>query len=193
VKDTETGEIILSCCIWPSRFGTREKGLVAATSIGNGFGVCVRKICIDAIGMYDESLTVCEDTDFLFRLAQKFDFETIPEVLVKIHQHVNPQLNSDKNYLVRIEGREKILERYFDFIKLYPPLYYAHYKSYADLCYKFNVKLKGRKTMLSIIKNSPFRILNYMDLFFYELAGKDTVNIYAGSKFEKLVHFLKRK
>jgi glycosyltransferase involved in cell wall biosynthesis len=191
IKDVDSGEEFLTSRIWPSRFKSKEEGLVAATSIGNGFGVAVRRKCIETIGLYDESLAVCEDTDFLFRLAQNFDFETIPEVLVKIHQHANPQLNSDRNFQVRVEAREKVLNRYNDFLKLYPELYYVHYKSYADLCYKFKLRLKGRKAMLSIIKNTTFRILNFMDLFFYELSGKDSVSFYLGSILNKLVRLLK--
>lgn len=193
IKDTESGEKLLFSLIWPSRFSTREEGLVAATSIGNGFGVCIRKTCIETIGLYDESLTVSEDTDLLIRLAQKFDFETIPEVLVKIHQHGNTQLTSDENYLVRAEGKEKVLNRHHDFIEKYPALYYAHHKAYADLCYKFRLKIKGRKAMLSIIKKTPLKILNFTDLFSYELTGKDTISTYCGSKLRELVRYLKGK
>jgi glycosyltransferase involved in cell wall biosynthesis len=192
VKDVDSVEEFITSRIWPSIFKSKEEGLVAATSIGNGFGVAVRRKCIEAIGLYDESLAVCEDTDFLFRLAQNFDSETIPEVLVKIHQHGNPQLNSDRNFQARIECREKVLNRYKGLLKSYPKLYYVHYKSYADLCYKFKFRLKGRNAMLSIIKNSPFRVLNFMDLLLYELTGKDTVSFYVGSKLNKVVRYFKR-
>jgi glycosyltransferase involved in cell wall biosynthesis len=193
IKDMDSGEIFLSSLTWPAQFSTKEQGLVAATSIGNGFGICVRKECIDIIGLYDESLIVGEDTDFLFRLAQNFYFETIPEILVKIHQHDGTQLTSDQNFISRAEGKEKVLGRYRDLLMQYPALYYIHHKSYADLCYKFKLKRKGRKTMLSIIKNTQFRILNFTDLLFYELFGKDTYYFYSISKLGMLVHFLKRK
>lgn len=193
IKDTVTGEKLLFSLIWPSRFLTKVEGLVAATSIGNGFGVCVRKDCFETIGIYDESLTVCEDTDLLFRLAQNFDFETIPEVLVKIHQHGNTQLTSDNNYLSRAEGKEIILNRYHDFIAQSPELYYAHYKAYADLCYKSGLKRKGRKSMFSIIRKTPLKILNFTDLLSYEVTGKETTNTYCGIKLRTIVRFLKGK
>ena len=193
IKDTESGEILLFSLIWPARFSTKEEGFVAATSIGNGFGVCIRKDCIETVGLYDESLTVSEDTDFLIRLAQKFDFETIPEILVKIHQHSNAQLTSDENYLKRAEGKEKVLNRHNDFIEKYPALYLAHHKAYADLCYKFRLKSKGRRAMLSIIRKTPLKILNFTDLFSYELTGKDTFSTYFGRKLRELVRYLKGK
>ena len=193
IKDTVSGEEILYSKTWPTHFQTKELGLVAATSIGNGFGVCIRKKCIDIIGFYDELLIMGQDTDFLFRLVRNFDFETIPEVLVKIHKHGPSQLTNERNNLIRFELREKILERHIDLLKLYPKLYYIHYKHIADLCYNLKLKQKGRKTMFSIIKNSSFRFLNYTDLLSYELTGKDTIDFYIGSRLRKLIHFIKRK
>jgi glycosyltransferase involved in cell wall biosynthesis len=191
IKDTDNIEEHLFSIIWPSKFHTREEGLIAATSIGNGFGVCIRKEFIKAIGQYDESLTVCEDTDFLFRLAQCVDFETIPEALVKIHQHGNTQLTGNQNYIERVKCKEKVLARYNILLNQYSKLFSTHYKAYADLCYKSNMKRKGRKAMLSIITKRPFRIIYYSDLFFYELFGKDTHNIFSGCNLNKLVIFLK--
>jgi glycosyltransferase involved in cell wall biosynthesis len=193
IKDTESGEIFLFSIVWPSMFSTKEEGLIAATSIGNGFGVCVRRTCIDVIGLYDESLTVCEDTDFLFRLVQKFDFETIPEVLVKIHQHGNAQLTGEQNFLERIDGKEKILTRYNNFLIQYPRLYLTHYKAYADLCYKKNFKKRGRQRIFSLIKRRPLRLLNYADLISYELTGKDTANTYLGKRVRKILCSVKSK
>lgn len=192
IKDTVSGEKLLFSLIWPSRFSTKGEGWVAATSIGNGFGVCVRKDCFETIGIFDESLTVGEDTDLLFRLAQNFDFETIPEVLVKIHQHGTKQLTSDNNYLSRVEGKEIVLNRYHDFIAQSPELYFAHYKAYAELCYKSGFKKKGRKVMLSIIRKTPFKILNFTDLLSYEVTGKDTLNTYCGINLKRIVRSLKR-
>jgi len=192
ILDTDEEEKILLTKTWPSRFLTKEQGLVAATSIGNGFGLCVRKMCIDYIGLYDESLKIGEDTDFLFRLAKHYDFETIPEVLVKIHQHTQAQLTDKNNSLIRLELKEEILKRHQDLLQLFPKLYYVHYKAVVDFCYNLKLKEKGRKTMLRIIKKTPFRILNFIDLLFYELTGKDTVNYYYGSRLRNIVRFFKK-
>ncbi|MBZ0255972.1 hypothetical protein K8I31_07915, partial [bacterium] len=40
----------------------------------------VRKDCFDAVGPFDESLTVYEDWEFLIRLSRKFDFQHIRKV-----------------------------------------------------------------------------------------------------------------
>jgi glycosyltransferase involved in cell wall biosynthesis len=187
IQDSDSGEKLINSKVWPPRFPSRGTGIVEATSIGNGFGVCVRKECIDAIGFYDESITMGQDTDYMFRLAEKFDFETIPEILVRIHYHSSSQLTNEKNNFVRLELREKILKRHHDIIKEFPRLYYVHYKVIVNLCFKLNLKKRGRKTMLSIIKNSPFRFLNFTDLLFYELTGKDTADYYYESRLRKFL------
>jgi glycosyltransferase involved in cell wall biosynthesis len=192
IRDTDTGEEVLKSQIWPLRFSTREEGLVKATSIGNGFGVCVKRECIDKIGLYDESLIFGQDTDFLFRLAENCEFETIPEPLVKIHQHSNLQLTDNKNNILRLEFRKKILNKHIDLLKLFPELYYVHYKVVVNLCYSLKLRQKGRETMYLIIKNTSFRMLNFIDLFFLELTGKDTITYYKGSKLQNLMHFLKK-
>jgi glycosyltransferase involved in cell wall biosynthesis len=193
IRDTDSGEILIDSKVWPSRFSTKELGLVEATAIGNNVGVCVRKSCIDAIGLYDESIIMGHDTEFLFRLAKNFDFETIPEILVKIHFHGLSQLTNEKNNLARLELREKILEKHQDMLKEFPKLYSVHYKVVVSLCYNLKLKQKGRKTLLSIIKNTPFNILSFTDLLTYELSGKDTVGFYYESRLRKFVHLLKGK
>jgi glycosyltransferase involved in cell wall biosynthesis len=193
IRDTISGEEVIDSQVWPSRFPTKELGMVEATSIGNNVGVCVRKWCIDAIGLYDESIIMGHDTDFLFRLARKFDFETVPEILVKIHFHGHSQLTNKKNNLVRLELREKILKNHQDLLKEFPKLYHVHYRTVVNLCYSLNLRQKGRKTLLSIIKNTPLNILHYTDLLTYELFGKDTLSLYYDSWLRKFLHILKGK
>ena len=180
IKDTPDGETEEVSLIWSSCFKDKEKGLIAATSIGNGFGVCVRRKCFDKVGLYDETLKVSEDTDFLFRLAQNYDFQTIPEILVKIHKHGMTQLTRNENFRERIVGKEIILERYNEVLKDYPKLFSVHWNAYADLCYKSGLKKKARKAIFSIMKNSPSRILTYVDLVAFELTRNNFMNTYCG-------------
>jgi glycosyltransferase involved in cell wall biosynthesis len=191
IKDTDSEEVVLYSKVWPSKFTTKEIGLVQATTLGNGFGVCVRKECIDFIGLFDESIAIGHDADFFFRLVRKYDFETIPEVLVKIHQHGISQLTNERNNLNRLELREIILKRHLDLLNLFPQLYYVHYKHVVDLSYNLNLRQKGRNAMLSIIKKSPYHVLSYLDLVFYEIVGSSLVDYYYKSLLRKIVHYLK--
>jgi glycosyltransferase involved in cell wall biosynthesis len=192
VTDSESGEKPIYSKIWPSHFLTKEQGLIAATTIGNGYGLCVRRECIDSTGLYDESLIMGQDADYLFRLVRNFEFETIPEILVKIHQHEFSQLTNVANNLTRLELREKILQKHYDLLLKFPGLYFIHYKHVVDLCYNLKLKKKGRKTLRSIIRNTPFRLSNFTDPFFYELTGKGTSDFYYNSALRRLLLSFKR-
>jgi glycosyltransferase involved in cell wall biosynthesis len=73
VKDTERGEVEVLNKVWPASFPDRQSELVAATTIGNGYGVCIRKECIEKTGLYDESIKMGQDADFLFRLVRHYN------------------------------------------------------------------------------------------------------------------------
>ena len=193
IMDTDYGEKNIYTKIWPSGFNSVEDGLIEATTIGNGYGLCVRKECIDKIGLYDESFTMGHDADFLFRLASLYDFTVIPEALVKIHQHNSTQLTSKRNNLERLEIREKILKKHHKLLNKYPKLYNTHYKFVADLSYSLGNKFEGRRIMHDIIKRSPFNFHNMIDFLLYEITGKNASSIYRSQKLEKLRRFLKLK
>ncbi len=193
VRDTESGETFLFSLVWPSSFSTKEEGLVAATSIGNGFGLCVKRNCIDKVGLYDESIIFGQDTDYMFRLARNFEFGTIPEVLVKIHQHDWSQLTDKSNDRIRLELRERILLKNLDLLLKFPKLYYTHYMVVVDSSYKLKLKQKGRKAICSIINKTPVKALNFTDLFFYELFGINTKDYYSKSILLKIVRFMRSK
>jgi len=192
ISDTEAGEKEVRKIIWPAAFPHMQTGLMAATSIGNGFGVCIRRECIDAIGWFDESLICGQDTEFLFRLARSYPFGTIPEVLVKIHQHNCKQLTDTKNDLMRLEFRKQILQRHLDLLRKYPRLYQVHYKGVADYSYRLGLRKQGRKTVCSLIRINPFNLINYADLLCYELAGKDALACYKNSLIRRMLRISKR-
>ncbi|HUX95606.1 MAG TPA: glycosyltransferase [Bacteroidales bacterium] len=180
IEDTDDGEIALYSRVWPGDFSKKENGIIAATSIGNGFGLCVRRECFGKIGFYDESLKIGEDTDLLFRLTMNFKFKTIPDVLVKIHQHKFNQLTGEENYLDKIRGMEIILERYRDFLKQYPKVFAVHYSAYARLCYRYKLNKNGRAAIAEIVLNQPANIKTYFNFISYELTGKSISDTFFG-------------
>jgi glycosyltransferase involved in cell wall biosynthesis len=61
----------------------------------NGCTLLVPKKCFDQIGLFDESLPTTQDYDLWFRIARKYEFVHIPEVLVKYRIH--PDQDSHKH------------------------------------------------------------------------------------------------
>lgn len=185
IKDSESGEELLCDFIWPREFKTREEALTAASSIGNGFGLCIRKECIAGIGLYDEDLEVCCDTDFLIRLAEKYECKTIPEILVRVHRHHNQLTDSAKN-TQRIITREILFNRYSDIFEKNPEMYIIHLMSFILLCYSSALQAKGRSAVVRLIKKKPFRVRTYADLISLELTNKGISETLLGKFYKKV-------
>jgi hypothetical protein len=49
--------------------------------------VILRRTCLDAVGLFDESLPIGQDTDLWFRIALRFPFACVPEPLVLRRLH----------------------------------------------------------------------------------------------------------
>jgi glycosyltransferase involved in cell wall biosynthesis len=171
VTDTLTGEILRFNRVFPVNFQTKEEAIIAATTMGNSFGLTLRREIFDIIGYYDETLTMCEDTEFFFRLVKKFEFRALPEILVKIHRHEGEQLTDIDKDRLRLNLHLKILIDNADFISPYRNLFYIHYWRIAEMCYSTNIKQLGRRILLKMWKNSLHRKEIVKDFICYELYG----------------------
>jgi len=185
VADKESREEIIYSKVWPSQFSNAEERITEASSIGNGFGLCVRRECIMETGLYDPSLSMGQDTEYLLRLASKYNCATIPEVLVIIHHHNYSQLTNSKNNLERLSLREKMLAKHLPLLKRYPALFTRHYMVAAKLSYELKLRRRGRKHILSIIRNTPFNPQIFLDFICYELTGKEFREWYSFSPYAK--------
>ncbi|MBF0409572.1 MAG: glycosyltransferase family 2 protein [Candidatus Riflebacteria bacterium] len=173
ILDTKEGERILLERSWEKPFRNVEEALIQATSIGNGFGVVMKRKCLEIAGYYDELFRVAEDTEYLFRLARKFDFAVIPETLVKIHQHGVTQLTSHLYDSIRLVQYEKIMQRNADLLNKYPELFCVHADSMVRLAYKTRNKKKGCSFLLKMLLRRPYRLRILFSILSYELSGSD--------------------
>jgi glycosyltransferase involved in cell wall biosynthesis len=173
VRDTPEGEEVLGERIWPARFPSREEAYIEATTIGNGFGLTMRRRCLDDVGLYNEDFRVCVDTEHLFRLAAAVDFAAIPEALVTIHHHQNGQLTHRDKDQLRLALHERILSENADFLADYPNLAFVHYRRLAEICYALNLKRKGGNILLRLWQKSPCRISILVDWFLLTACGVD--------------------
>jgi len=188
VKDTDTGVKEWYTKIFPKHFQTREEGLLAVTTIGNGFGLTFRKEVLQEVGYYNELFETSEDTEFLFRVARITEFATIPEILILIHQHGCNQLTDNGKDLQRLENYQKILDSNTDLTNKYPELYYVHHLRIIELFYSLNMKKKGRQIFWEIIKITPHHFSIYPDFVCFELFG-----ISARKGRELVMNFLRKR
>jgi len=172
VRDTEKGDVIWRKAVWPEKFEDPEEGLEVASGIGSSFGLCIRRVCFDKIGLFDESFKVSEDTEFMIRLARNFEFRTIPEVLVKIHAHDGPQQVKKRFTLENWMDYKKTIQLHSDFIFKHKNVMHAHAKAYAMICYRVQKRNTGRKMYFQLIRRYPFNRIFYADLWCLEVYGK---------------------
>ena len=53
----------------------------------NGCTVLVPRRCLGKVGLFDERLKVCQDYDLWFRMARRYPFVHVPEVLLRSRMH----------------------------------------------------------------------------------------------------------
>lgn len=63
--------------------------LLISSGLVNGCSLLVPKLCFEQIGLFNEELRATQDYDLWFRMAKKFRFIQIQEVLVKHRVHAN--------------------------------------------------------------------------------------------------------
>lgn len=61
--------------------------LLAAPIAMAAYSLFFDRRCIDEVGMYDESQPITQDADMLIRLARRFPFVHVPQMLIRIRQH----------------------------------------------------------------------------------------------------------
>lgn len=69
----------------------------------------IRKSCFDEVAPFDEALPACQDKDLWIRLAARYRFEWVPDILVTVHIH-GRQITADLG--AKIRAREQILRKH---------------------------------------------------------------------------------
>jgi glycosyltransferase involved in cell wall biosynthesis len=123
VHDTPEGERTVRERCWRLRFDTPaqvRRSRLAASRIGAGFGLTLRRDVFERIGLFDESLLI-EDTDLLLRLlAGDVPFAVVPDILVKVHRHPGPKISRRIMEPEYIREHEQLLVRHAGFLASNP-------------------------------------------------------------------------
>jgi glycosyltransferase involved in cell wall biosynthesis len=164
--------------IWPAQVQPREAALIAATTIGGGYGLTLRRETIEHVGTFDETKPVAEDTRYFFRLVQQVDFRTVPEVLVVIHEDSPNRLTSPTVDADRFDAYAEILGDNAAFIAAYPALFDIHHRRLAQLAYSTGRKEEGRRIMRALWRNGQNREVSLRDLACFEATGMDAPTLW---------------
>ena len=124
--------------------------------------VVIRKLCLDEIGLFDETISYMEDRDMWIRLSMNWEFEYISSPLIKAHVHDHGNLS--QNLEGQTAGREILLERYRHLFKKNKESWGKLYVILgAQYCQLKKMK-KGRKNIIKGIKIYPLNTIAYLHL-----------------------------
>jgi len=123
--------------------------------------VLIKKNCFQNGDLFDEKMKSCQDTDLFLRLAKKYKFSYVPEILVEIYQTHSDRITT--NIKRRIKGSERLISKHKSDFERHPKSLHrrykllgvkaAHYRECKKTCLEFFKKsfFYNRKDLLSII------------------------------------------
>jgi glycosyltransferase involved in cell wall biosynthesis len=154
--DKETGE--RREVVRPAKTGHILNELCLKNWIGTASTVCLKRECFDEVGPFDEKVTFGEEYDMWIRIAHRFDFKYVDEVLVKYGVH---PYRLSTNYRAIAGGLAEQLKKHGEFFALDPE---NHSRRFANLgvlyCYLGEVD-RARESFWKAIETTPLALKLY--------------------------------
>jgi hypothetical protein len=121
----------------------------------------IRTECFDDVGIFDETLPGTQDRDMWIRLARRFSFDFVPDILVRHHIH-GDQITADLKR--KVEARERILEKYRPDLEAHPDVMANFLWKLGMLCCADGRHKKGRRFIRQAVRIKPHLTGAYRDL-----------------------------
>jgi len=154
-----SGEVVGQ--ISPIKRGHILHELCSRNWVGTASTVCLRRKCFDEVGLFDERMTFGEEYDMWIRVAHRYDFRYLDEVLVRYGLH---RRRLSRNFDIMISGLEWQLEKHRAFFGSDPANYSRRYTSLGRLyCYNGQAQ-RGRRAFLRAVELAPGILKNYFYL-----------------------------
>jgi len=161
---------------YPQFRGNVYERLLLSTIIGSCSSVLVKKECFQKVGMFDEELTSCQDWDMWLRIAGKYEFDFVPDVLARINEH-GSQISTD--YAALIPGRTKMVRKHWQEFERYPRVFVVHLKRIGKLHCINGTWVMAWEWFYEAIKVNPMEIFKILGWCVFELPR---VKYFSGAK-----------
>ncbi|MDY6989123.1 MAG: glycosyltransferase [Thermodesulfobacteriota bacterium] len=119
----ENGEFVATAL--PTNKGDLHMNLLQRNMIGGSSIPLIKMQCFGKVGLFDESLTSCQDWDMWLRISREYEFDYVREVLTRGHFH-GDQISED--FSAMIPGRARMIEKHMTEFTQYPNILVAHLK-----------------------------------------------------------------
>jgi glycosyltransferase involved in cell wall biosynthesis len=129
--------------------------------IWSSSGALVKKEVFEKIGLFDEKLKYGEDWDMWIRIAQKYNFDFVPEVLFKYYIHSSSVTNTTP---VRKKDKDLmyIFDKHKEYYLSYPQIYSSWLRRIGTMYILNGDPKKGRGFFLKSIKINVLNIKSYL-------------------------------
>jgi len=136
--------------------------------------ILLDKVCFEKAGLFDESIPFGEDFDMWIRIAGEFEFEYVPEPLVKRYLHKH---RITTNYEAVISGLKLLMSKHNKLFSKNKRAY-SEYKLRLGIfhCYAGDTQ-EGRRVFIQAIKLYPFDIKHYYNFALSILGSKAFMKI----------------
>lgn len=116
---------------------TEDELCALASCTGAGCGFTVQRRLLDALGGFDERLTIGEDTELVLRLLSRGHSPVLnEEVGVIVHEHSGPRLAGSEGLYAQLRVHEGLIERYRGYLISRPALWAKFVSTAAVLHYR---------------------------------------------------------
>lgn len=105
-------------------YETDEELILAAVSVGSGYGFTVERKIFHELGGFDaQNYWAIADTEFFYRLiAAGYRPTVVAEPLMRVHKHVGPRMTDAGSFRNRLRQCELLRTRYADLLGRHPRL-----------------------------------------------------------------------
>lgn len=115
--------------VMPTPGGASMTQLLRRNVIGTTSLVMCRRAALEAIGGFDEALRSRQDIDLYVRLAERYPFAFVPELLLDNHQHGGAAIG--KNYEATIDAWGRFYAKHKDAFELDPAAHHEFLGRYG--------------------------------------------------------------
>lgn len=125
---------------------------------GSASNPMMRAAVLQALGGYNDSISASEDWELYLRLAERYQVDYVPDIVVKIRSHRGPRLGDRISEALMVE--EMVLDRYRPIMDSRLKSFYLQ-KIGGKLCRVGSLD-EGRRRIREAIKMNPLNVLAYL-------------------------------
>jgi hypothetical protein len=113
----------------------------------------IKRTCFDVVGLYEPSLKTSEDDELYIRVAEKYTFDFVPEVTVKIYRHRGYHLGG--RIADQLHPALYLYNRYRDFLERYPATKSSYLQTIGGLYCRLGNAREGRRWLWQAVQARP--------------------------------------